>query len=231
MVTKLQSQIPYIQDELPIHIPMFFYAVHPFDIHTAFEGHFVKMGDQRLMQKPIWAVLSGSLNIFWGEPMNHYLCRRGDEWLTSTPSTRSSSCLSRVEPGPPPPCQRAVGSSPPPQPLSRDLQLVVEVVVVTRTPCSTWRLEERVSGMERRLLGRDTSTCRFNRASTGEDSLWSSSRGGNNFQPFHLSLTWFYISTLRYGIHPPAGVEDAANCFYQGKSAFLAFCQKSNLAH
>ena len=57
MVTKLQSQIPYIQDELPIHIPMFFYAVHPFDIHTAFEGHFVKMGDQRLMQKPscfIW---------------------------------------------------------------------------------------------------------------------------------------------------------------------------------
>ena len=46
MVTKLQSQIPYIQDELPIHIPMFFYAVHPFDIHTAFEGHFVKTGDQ-----------------------------------------------------------------------------------------------------------------------------------------------------------------------------------------
>ena len=230
MVTKLQSQIPYIQDELPIHIPMFFYAVHPFDIHTAFEGHFVKMGDQRLMQKPscfIWIfkhLLRGT-----NEPLSLQEGRRvidihtkyeEQQLLIQSGAWTSSSSL--------PESSRIVTTT----------SASVEGPTVgggggggTRTPCSTWRLEERVSGMERRLLDRDTSTCRFNRASTGEDSLWSSSRGGNNFQPFHLSLTWFYLSTLRYGIHPPAGVEDAANCFYQGKSAFLAFCQKSNLAH
>ena len=48
IMTKLQSKSPYMfKMRSPLTLPCSsLCAVQPFDIHTAFEGHFVKTGDQ-----------------------------------------------------------------------------------------------------------------------------------------------------------------------------------------
>ena len=228
MVTKLQSQIPYIQDELPIHIPMFFYAVHPFDIHTAFEGHFVKMGDQRLMQKPscfIWIfkhLLRGTnepLSLQEGRRVidihtkyeEQQLLIQSGAW-TSSSLPESSRIVTTTSASVEGPTVGGGGGGGYQNPVF-NLEAGGEGV---------WHGEE-VAGQRYEYLQIQQSQY-WRRLTVEQQQRWKH----HNFQPFHLSLTWFYISTLRYGIHPPAGVEDAANCFYQGKSAF---CQKSNLAH
>ena len=201
METNLQSKSPYIQNEIPHLLHMFFWCATIW-YSSRFRGAFCQnRGDQpnpvrclhldaahtnsrlgrgwyegnKLILFPI--LLVGKTNELLSD--RKHLFRRVEEWLTSTQNMRSNSFLSRAGLGPRPPCRMVPpparrSPSPPPLPRGRP-------GVVTRILCSTWRLEGRVckAGKEeaRRLLGRDTSTCRSNRASTGEGSLSSSSKG------------------------------------------------------